>query len=308
MPTLNMFENARTDLSFTTDDGREVLRPCGLSDTPGYAGLAGVVASMLGLAWALRPVRKWQRLAGFGIAGVGMAVILLSQIRTALVVQLLSFVILGILFLIQRDVRRLSLLSMAASVIVVGAIGWVVREGGEGAIKRFYSLIEEKPAELYSSNRGVFLKSAFGDMLWLWPLGAGMGRFGVIGGQFGNPAVSFEKGGIMYVEIQWQAWCLEGGAPLMFMYSAAIAVAMISMLHVAFRCRDPDLAFWGAVNFAMSVGTIAGCFVGQPFEGPSGAQFWMLTAVIHAAAQRAGFGPRPKAPPTSIAHRPPRTA
>ena len=50
-------------LAFETDDGRTILRPCGLTDTPGGACSAGMVSALLGLCWALRPTAPWKRLA-----------------------------------------------------------------------------------------------------------------------------------------------------------------------------------------------------------------------------------------------------
>src|SRR5262249_1029368 len=42
------------DLKYQADDGRKILRPCGLTDTPGGAAPGGAAAALIGLCWALR--------------------------------------------------------------------------------------------------------------------------------------------------------------------------------------------------------------------------------------------------------------
>ena len=56
------------DLKLETADGRKILRPCGLSDTPGGAAPTGVTAAMLGLCFALRPIGAFRRVACAGLA------------------------------------------------------------------------------------------------------------------------------------------------------------------------------------------------------------------------------------------------
>ena len=51
------------------------------------------------------------------------------------------------------------------------------------------------------------------------------------------------------------------------------------------------MASWGATIFGMSIGTIATTFAGHPFMSPQGMQFWILTGMVHAAAERARSGP-----------------
>jgi hypothetical protein len=292
IPLLEMNPQNKHDMSFVTADGRRVLRPCGLTDTPGGAGASGAIAALVGLAWALSPMPWWKRLIGFGLTTVGIASILLGQARVVLVGQIISYAVLGALLVLQKDYRRLSLMGVAGALIVVLAVAWVVREGGEGVMKRYYSLIEDKPAEVYGQSRGGFLRHTFEEVMWTWPLGGGLGRWGMVNYYFGDKSVPYDRGGSYWVEIQWTGWAIDGGIPLMIMYPMAILMAMLSMLKIALRSRDRELAFWAAVLCALGLNTVAGGFVGCPFISPLGMQFWVLTAMVHAAGERAGFGPR----------------
>jgi hypothetical protein len=188
-------------------------------------------------------------------------------------------------------------MTVAASVILVAAVGWTVREGGEGVTEKYASLFGEKVTETYGQARGGFLRQAFTILPWQWPLGGGLGRWGVVNGYFGNRNLPEAQGGAFWIEIQWGGWIIDGGVPLVIMYSLAIFWALASMLKIALRCRDPDLALWGGAVFALGVNLVAACFVGCPFISPTGMQFWILVAMMHAAGERAGYGTRPAVAP-----------
>jgi hypothetical protein len=306
IPLLEANKTNKHDLSFVAADGRRVLRPCGLTDLPGGAGLGGAMASLIGLAWALGTTTRLKRFVALVLTAAGLAAIMLCQSRMMFVGQFLSFGIVALLLLVQRDYRRLRRMGAVIFIVCVAAVGWVIREGGEGVTNRYYTLIEERPTEVYAKNRGSHLQATFENVIWWWPLGAGMGRWGVVNTYFGNPNVGYEQGGQIHVEIQWTGWALDGGIPLMILYATAIILATKSMLHVARRCRDSELALWGAVLVALSVTMVAGCFVGCPFAAPMGLQYWVLVTMVYTAAQRAGFGPRAgsRPPPGHSAIRP----
>jgi hypothetical protein len=145
-------------------------------------------------------------------------------------------------------------------------------------------------------------------MIWENPLGQGIGRWGTIGGTFGNPS---DPG--LFVEVMIQAWVVDGGIPLLLFYGTAITLAMINTFRIALRSRDGEIRFWAAVVFASNLSVIATCFSYVTFVATIGMQFWLLSAVVHAAdcrlreeaaaAVRArlagsqGQGPSPAAPP-----------
>ena len=118
IPLMNNIFNGE-NLMFVADDGRKVLRPCGLTDSPGAACGAGVVAALLGLCWALRPIAVWKRLASLGLAFLGVAVIYLTHVRTSLVMVGICLVALTGLFVFQRSYRQALLLVLSGAGLVV---------------------------------------------------------------------------------------------------------------------------------------------------------------------------------------------
>ena len=61
------------------------------------------------------------------------------------------------------------------------------------------------------------------------------------------------------------------------------------------RSKDRDVAFWAAVVLASNLGVLATCFSYVSFLSSIGLQFWLLSAIIHAADRRArAAAPRPR--------------
>ena len=58
---------------------------------------------------------------------------------------------------------------------------------------------------------------------------------------------------------------------------------MANTLRVALRSRDAEIRFWAAVVLASNLSVVATCFSYITFVTPIGLQFWLLSAVVHAA-------------------------
>ena len=250
-------------------DGRRVLRPCGLTDTPGAACGAGMVTALLGLCWALRPIAAWKRLGSLVLAFLGVAVIYFSHVRVSLVMLAICLAALTALLVLQRRYREAALLSAGGASIIVGALGWVVATAGEGVRERFLTLFAANPAQVYNSNRGGMVWEAFGKVLWEYPLGYGLGWWGMINVYFGRKDIATP----VWVEVMWPAWIFDGGFPLLIAYTGAVVVALIDSARIALTSRDRDLAFWAAVIFASNLGIVATCFSFITFLTPFGVQF-----------------------------------
>jgi hypothetical protein len=176
-------------------------------------------------------------------------------------------------------------------------------------MKKWSALFADDPSTVYYSNRGRFLEHTLEEVLPNYPLGAGLGRWGMMYSYFGEEGDP--ERGPLWAEIQWTAWLYDGGVPLTLAYVAAILVA----LWWAFRMtRDPlarrtDLWLWASIVFAYDVGALALTFSYPLFIGQSGLEFWVLNAVLfntfvaaHTEARRAAavvpsapapVGPRP---------------
>ena len=89
----------------------------------------------------------------------------------------------------------------------------------------------------------------------------------------------------LWVEIQWTAWLVEGGIPLIAAYTAALVLTIRTAWKIAFMRDRGDLWVWGAVLFAYDWGILAFTFSYPVFEGQFGIEFWLLNAALYAASR-----------------------
>ena len=273
--------------SFVGADGQMIMRPCGLSDSPGFgSAAAGLMAALLGVGWTLQPVSWWKRVIALGLSFVGLVLLYFSQIRVMLLILVGAvFTLMGLLAL-QREFRKLTLMGAASAVIFLGAVAWVVRVGGEGAMSRYTALMDDDPRNVFDKNRGGFLTHTLTTLLPDYPLGAGLGRWGQMWAYFGDKSVN-DRTGVIWAEIQITGWTIDGGLPMIVAYLGALAVAMFDLGRIALNSRDRDLAYWAAVVFALDLGIIVSSLSMPTFVMPLGLQFWVLAAAISAADRRA---------------------
>jgi hypothetical protein len=269
-------------LKIELSDGSRVWRPMGLTDMPGGAASAGLFAYMFGMGYAATSRRGPLRFAGMASMVVGLFCIYLSQIRSGLVIAgIVGVMFVAALAWLRRgaDAARLLLVLV---VVMLGSFAWALAVGGEAVADRFSTLIEDRPGEVYYSHRGLFLEDTVTNLLPKYPLGAGLGRWGMTRMYFGDPAAPHCEP--IWVEIQWTAWLLDGGVPLVLVYAAAVLVAVVASARVARRTRDPWLAGWAALVAAYGVAVFGLTFSYVPFIGQAGMEFWLLNALIFTAA------------------------
>lgn len=291
------------DLMFETTDGRRILRPCGLTDTPGAASSAGAAAALIGLCFAIRPGPLWRRLACLGLAFVGVAVIYYTQVRTLIVMLTLCVAVLAALLIYQRNLRSAVTLLGGGTAVIVGSLYWVARTMGSRVFERFGTLLSSNPASLYQSSRGAYVTHSLTTVLIENPLGYGLGWWGMVYASFGDP----RRVSPVWVEVMIPAWIVDGGLPLLLAYGGAIVVAMADSLRIALTCRDKELGFWAAVVVAQNLSLVANCFGFVTFLTPFGLQFWLLAAALHAADAQTRAAARPGGP-AAAAPRPARRA
>lgn len=164
---------------------------------------------------------------------------------------------------------------------------------------RFAVLFEGDTTQALYASRGIFLEHTFRELMFDHPLGAGVGRWGMMRVHFGrfdaNPSPP------IWVEIQPTGWLIDGGLPLMIVYTLAIAVAMRQLYRLAGPAGG-SIAFPAAIVLCMNLFMVGQSFAGPAFNSTSGTQFWLCTAVVFAAAgrraalQRATAGPKPGKP------------
>jgi hypothetical protein len=275
-------------------NGQEVWRPMGLTDIPGGAAGSGLSATLFGLGFFLH-FRRWPlRLLAISSVGVGLFCLYLGQVRSLLVITSVCVLTLKVILLVRGEYGRLVALSLIGPVLAVAVFIWGVSVGGEETLNRVSSLVEESPDDVYYRNRGLFLSYTFDDLLPQYPLGAGLGRWGMMRGYFGdenNPSCP-----AIWVEIQWTAWLLDGGVPLMVVYAGAVLVVSWLSLKVALSRHREDLPLFGALVLALNIGAVAVTFNYPVFIGQGGMEFWFLNSVLFVAYSRARLVQRSRRP------------
>jgi hypothetical protein len=291
-------------LTIQLANGSRAFRPMGLTDQPGGAATGGLYAILFGVGLIYTERRWFMRLLALAGMVLGLFVIYLTQVRVTLLMSIVGVTVVGVTFAIRGDVRRTTtLLAVAVGVALSGTI-WAFAIGGDETVKRFASLIETQPADVYTQNRGYFLQNAI-DSLKKYPLGAGLGRWGMINYYFGK-----DDGSVLWAEIMWEAWIYDGGIPLMAMYCVLMAAVVVASLRIAVTRGGGVLAIWGAVVLAYNLAAIAATFDSPIFGSQAGLEVWFLNAILYnawanrpAVAARARPG-RAAAPPSLVAAAP----
>lgn len=289
-------------LKITLADGSSVFRPMGLTDTPGGASLSGFYACLFGTCLLLAERNWFLRAASLGAIAAGLFCIYLAQVRVMLVLLVIDWIAF-VALLIRNGRTNLALwfgLLLAFMVPVVFAYSLAV--GGDVVSRRLETLTEQGALEVYQTNRGRYLEYTLYHLVPTYPLGMGMGRWGMMNGYF-----SSSPSGALFAEIQWTGWLYDGGVLLMLSYGSAILVAIWINYASAMSARTNQLQLWNALGFAYSVGTFAATFSYVPFVGQMGLEFWLINGSLHqvnvaakrAMAKQAALAANAKRPPMS---------
>jgi hypothetical protein len=243
-------------LTYIGADGREIIRPPGFSDMPGGAAVAGLTTMILGLALAVRRKQRVLMIAGCLIAAaVGMTALYLTHVR--------------------------SLSLVAGVVLVIGAYAWAVAVGGQALADRFIPLVNEGVFRAFDENRGIFLRHTLAETLYDYPLGAGLGRWGMMNVMFRDPTL-WEAPPI-HVEIQATGWLLDGGVPMWLLYGGAIVIALRTSYRVAARAASASLQDAATLVLCMQLTIFGLCFTGPMFNTQLGILFWAITGGLFGA-------------------------
>jgi hypothetical protein len=293
-----------SQLMIKTNTGQEVLRPMGLTDYPGGAAVDGLNAVIMGMALLARSRKIRERAIFAGSMIVGLAAIALSQVRVMAVVAAVSIIV----FIALTTFRNLKLAGrrtifgkrpqMISMTFIVGTLAGVILLAAvlamslaRGAVvDRLSTLVTQNESEVYYSNRGIQLDYTIRELLPEYPLGAGLGRWGMIFHYFGDPYNPDSPP--LWSEIQWTGWLFDGGVPLIIAYLAALWLAGKYAFFVALHRDSADLAIFAAAILAFDVGAFAATFDADFFISQGALQFWLLNAVLFAAATAFSMSPR----------------
>src|SRR5262245_36938700 len=284
MPSQLSLALSRTALQSATyigPDGRPIIRPPGLFDTPGAVCGPGTVAALLGLVFAIEQFAWWKRAVALLFSLAGISAIYLSHVRANFVVALGMMAIYATALLFQNQKFRLTAFgTLATGVVVLGLAASVVL-GGEGVRERFSTLLGDDPKTLYYQSRGQQVEAGFTEVARQYPFGAGLARWGMMHGYFGDR--SKLESTELWAEVQSTVWLLDGGFPLMLLYIAALVAAAWYEWRLAMKLDVREDRYWAATVAAVNIGTLALVFSFVPFVTQVGLQFWFLEGALHGA-------------------------
>lgn len=276
-------------------DGRIVIRPPGLGDSPGAACGAGMFVALVGLAYLGLPVSGWKKLLGAVMGMAGVVVIFLTHVRSSLVVVIGCAVIYSIIMVVQGRLGTALMLACSMAVCGVGALQYASSIGGSSTMDRFASLLADDPLTVYErSARLGMVTNTFDTLIVAHPFGAGLGRWGMMRGYFGDE--NHLDSPPIWAEVQFAAWVLDGGVVLLSLYMIALLVAVHRLLWLSLRHHSYLLRQWGGVIVMLSAGPIALIFSFTPFYAQIGMQFWLLIGAFEGIAQGEGGGHGPRIP------------
>lgn len=268
-------------VTYTGPNGRLIVRPPGLFDTPGAVAGPGMFAALLGVVFGLSAIPMWQRVGSFALAAAGVAAIYLSQVRVSLVIVVVMFAAYaGVLFLQRRTAKAITLGVFAGGIIAL-SFGVALTLGGDSILDRVMTLFADDPMAVYYKARGNQLDYTLNEMLYEFPFGAGLARWGMTAGYFAGSGLPR-----IWAEIQITGWLIDGGILMVVIYGGALLVNALYELRIARTRGVSRVAACAAVVFAANLGVAIMIITFTPFVTQIGIQYWFLAGALHGVATR----------------------
>jgi energy-coupling factor transporter transmembrane protein EcfT len=270
-------------LSYEGAGGQRIVRPPGLSDMPGGAAIAGMMTAVMGLAFGLR--REWpgrRRGACLALAVVGMVTLYLTQVRSLTLLMMAAVVALCAVAFKRGERWESAGLASAGLGVVAVAFVWATAVGGRSVAERFFSLAESGLFNSFQANRGFFIEHTLGELLFEYPLGAGLARWGMMNVYFADPHAA--DAGPLWAEVQLTGWLYDGGVLMWLFYGGAVVAALVHSCRLAVSAKDPALMQAARLVLCLNLGIAGTTLAGPSFNTQLGIQFWFLAAALHGAA------------------------
>jgi hypothetical protein len=267
-------------VTYTGPGGRLIVRPPGLFDTPGAVAGPGMFAALLGVVFGLSAIPMWQRVGSFALAAAGVAAIYLSQVRVSLVIAVVMFAAYAFVLFLQRRTGKAITLGVFAGGIIGLSFAIAFTLGGDSVFDRVMTLFADDPMAVYYKARGNQLDYTLNEMLYEFPFGAGLARWGMAAGYFAA------AGPRIWAEIQITGWMIDGGILMVALYGGALVVNALSELRIARTRTWPRVAACGAVVFAANLGVAIMIITFTPYVTQIGIQYWFLAGALHGVATR----------------------
>jgi hypothetical protein len=279
--TLN--PNIISSLTYTGADGRSIIRPPGLSDVPGGAAIAGMMTMILGLTLAMRRGQRWLlRLLCLAGGAIGMTTLLLTHVRSLSLLAAGASAVCTVLRVRQGRSADAAISAAVGIALVGGAYLWAVSVGGEAVADRFLGLFNDGVIRTFDENRGLTIRYTLTELVGEFPLGAGLGRWGMMNVLFGD--TTMWQAPPIHVEVQPTGWLLDGGVPLLLVYAAALTVALRRTYRLAIDGTIGGLQDLATVLLCAQLSIAALCLSGPVFNTQLGIQFWAIAGALAGAA------------------------
>jgi hypothetical protein len=268
-------------LSYKGSADRLIVRPPGLTDLPGGAAISGTIAALLGFAFALRRGQSqvWKALF-FGSAAIGITVVYLTQVRSMLLMLFGCMVAMALVRLRQGRVVQSGWIIASAVVLTAGSFVWAGTVGGEALEERYRGIVDSGVLRTYQENRGFFLTYTLEELVFEYPLGGGLGRWGMMSAYFAEPENWRHPS--VHAELQLTGWLYDGGVLMWVFYPIGLFLALRYSYRLA---TDPHgaLSESAITVFAIQVLLVGLCFTGPVFNSQLGMMFWLTTAMLYGA-------------------------
>ena len=268
-------------------DGRDIIRPPGLFDTPGAVAGPGMLAGFFGLVLLLETKNLFYKLVAMLMAGFGITVIYFTLVRSALLVLIGMLAAYAILRTRRGGLGPVLVFACVAIGIAAFGFNFARELGGESIEKRFSTLVEEKSSDLYYRSRGISVEAGFTEILPKYPLGAGLGRWGMVAVYVGGQ--SRDENGL-WAETQMPAWIIDGGIVLLCGYIWALYKSARWLYVESMKSNQPDVANLGVVVIAASAGILVHCMSFPVFSTQLGLQYWFLVGAAFSVLRHGNGG------------------
>ncbi|HKR00433.1 MAG TPA: hypothetical protein VJT09_07155, partial [Pyrinomonadaceae bacterium] len=148
--------------TYVGPDGKRIVRPPGLFDTPGAVAAPGAVAGLLGLVFFLGPIPLWKKALALCFAAAGAIAIYLSNVRTSILILAGMLFVYFVLLLIQRQRAKAIAFGALAVLLFSITLSYSIFIGGKSINERFATLFEDAPVNVYfKAGRGDQLRHGF---------------------------------------------------------------------------------------------------------------------------------------------------
>jgi hypothetical protein len=293
MVTQQNEDNNNISYNIELADGTTTERPYGLTDQPGGAATAGLTAFVFGLGLLVSSKNMLMRAMYLTSMGLGLFIMYLSQVRVSLVMCMFAVIGFSAIMAMRGEFARLtgSLIALGVVAVVSTSAAFII--GGAQTRDRVFTLVDDNAGSVYQSNRGMFLEYTFEYVLPMYPVGAGLGRYGMMSHYFGS---SENAATALWAEIQWTAWAYDGGWLMVVAYPIAILVALWVAFGIGKNVKYGAVGLWAAILTAYGCSVLAVTFDYPFFNSQNGLEFWLLNAALWSVAQTELFKKKVEVP------------